>query len=49
MQAEAECLNPIHLISTPITLAVIFITTALDSPSLPYLGSVTTLVGYPRP
>lgn len=46
---DAECLNPLHLLTSPISIGVIAFTSFLDCPSLPYLGSVTTTIGFPRP
>ena len=45
---EAECLNPLHLLTAPISILMIGVTAALDSPSLPYFGSITMAVGFPR-
>lgn len=45
---EAECLNPLHLFTLPVSLMAIAVTSILDSPTLPYFGSVTMTVGFPR-
>ena len=49
MHEDADCLNPLHLLNLIPSLMVLGATALLDSPSLPYFGSITMVVGYPRP